>query len=136
MIKFAGIEKEVTVTAANKIGLLAEISKLIADHGINIDGIAGYAMDNEAKIMMVTNDATRAVEALKKAGFSWVKESEVIVLELENKPGALKIVTEKLASEKIDIKYTYGTSCSGTCPAKLILATNDDQKALVVFKKK
>ncbi len=136
MIKTAGIEKEVTVTAANKIGLLAEISKIAADHGINIDGIAGYAMDKDAKIMMVTNDATRTVEALKKVGYSWIKESEVIVLELENKPGALKIVTERLAVEGIDIKYIYGTSSSGTSPAKLILATSDNQKALVSFKRK
>ncbi len=136
MIKNAAIGKEVVVTAQNKIGLLDEIAKLAANHGINIDGVAGYAFDGQAKIMIVTSDTTRAVEALSVAGFASVKESEVIVLDLENKPGALKIATDKLAAQNIDIKHLYGTACSGTCPAKLILSTSDNQKALVAFKKK
>lgn len=136
MIKNANIAKEVVVTAENKIGLLNKISKLAADHGINIDGVAGYGADNQAKIMMVTSDATRAVEALTAAGFKSVKESEVIILDLENKPGALKVVTDKLAAQNVDIKYVYGTACCGSCADKLILSTSDNQKALVAFKKK
>ncbi len=135
MIKNADMGKEVVVLAENKIGLLNKISKLVADHGINIDGVAGYAADNQAKIMMVTSDATRAVEAISAAGFKSVKESEVIILELENKPGALKIVTEKLAAQNIDIRYLYGTACCGRCADRLILSTSDNQKALVAFKK-
>ncbi|MDD5108099.1 MAG: ACT domain-containing protein [Candidatus Omnitrophica bacterium] len=135
MIKNASISKEVVVTAENKIGLLNKISKLVADHGINIDGVAGYAADNQAKIMMVTSDATRAVEALLSAGFKSAKESEIIILELENKPGALRIVTDKLAAQNVDIRYLYGTACCGSCADKLILSTSDNLKALVAFKK-
>jgi len=136
MIKNAGIGKEVVVVAENKIGLLNKISKLVADHAINIEGVAGYAADNQAKIMLVTSDATRAVEALSGAGFKSVKESEVIILELENKPGALRSVTDRLAAQNVDIKYLYGSACSGSCADKVILATSDNQKALVAFKKK
>jgi hypothetical protein len=136
MIKSANTGKEIVVVTANKIGLLNEIAKLISNHGINIDGLAGYAMDKEAKVMMVTSDNTRAVETLYAAKFSSVKENGVIVIELENKPGALKVVTDKLAAQGIDIKYLYGTACSGGCPPKLVLATSDDQKALVAFNKK
>jgi len=135
MIKGAGFGKEIVVTSQNKIGLLDKISKLVANSAINIHGVAGYAMDGEAKITMVTSDFTRAKEALQAAGFS-VSESDVIVLELENKMGALKIVTEKLAAENIDIRYIYGTVCLGSCAARLILSTSDNQKALVTFKKK
>ena len=136
MIKNAGIGKEVIVTAENKIGLLNKVSKIVADHGINIDGVAGYAVDGQASIMMVTGDATRAQEALLAGGFKVVRVAEVIVLDLENKPGVLKIVTDKLAQENIDIRYIYGTACCGSCADKLILSTSDNQKALVAFKKK
>jgi len=135
MIKQAQLGKEIVVTVVNKIGVLADMSKLLAESGVNIEGVAGYAVDKEAKIMLVTNDALRSVEALKKAGYNSFKENEVVVVELEDKPGALKSITARLAMEGIDIKQIYGTTCSGGCPAKLIISTTDNEKALVAFKK-
>ncbi|MFH1441389.1 MAG: ACT domain-containing protein [Candidatus Omnitrophota bacterium] len=136
MVQSAELGKEVVVTVVNKIGVLNDMSKLLAEHGLNIEAVAGYTTAaNEAKIMLVTNDNLRAVDALKKAGYKGAKENPVIVLVLENKPGALKIITAKLASEDIDIKYIYGTTCSGDFPAKIVISTSDDEKALVGFKK-
>jgi len=135
MIKSAQLGKEIVVTVGNKIGVLADMSKLVADHGINIDAVAGYAAGNEAKIMLVTGDNLRTVDALIKAGYKTVKEEEVVVVELENKTGALKNITAALASQSIDIKHVYGTVCAGGCPAKIVLSTTDNEKALVTFKK-
>ena len=134
MIKNAKMGKELVVTVPNKMGTMANISKILADHGINIEGVAGYVMGNEAKIMIVADDILRAGEALKKAGFKAIETKEVVVLELENKPGALKSLSAKISDAKIDIRYIYGTTCSGGCAATLIVATNDNEKALVVFK--
>jgi hypothetical protein len=136
MIKDANLGKELVVTTENKVGVLANISKIMADHGINIEGVAGYAANNEAKIMIVADDALRAKEALQKAGFKNVKENEVVVVDLLNKPGALKAITAKMAADKIDIRYTYGSTCPTGCPARIILATNNNEKALVLFKTK
>jgi hypothetical protein len=137
MIKSVNLGKEIVVTAPNKIGILADMSRIMADHGINIEGVAGYEAGNEAKIMLVVDDTLRAVEALQKKGYTKSKENEVIVLDLENKPGALKNVTAMLAADKINIRYTYGTSCSEKCAtARLILATSENEKALVLLKKK
>ncbi len=136
MIKKASLGKEIVVTVANKIGILANISKILADHGINIEALAGYAVNNDAKIMVVADDTLRGKEALQKAGYSTIKENEVVLVDLENKPGALKSVTAKLAEAKIDIKYTYGTTCPEGCPARIVLATTDNEKALVSFKAK
>lgn len=135
MIKSAQLGKEIAVIVVNKIGVLADISKILAEHGINIIGAAGYAVDKEAKIMLACEDSLRATDALKKAGYKSLKENEVIIIELENKVGALKLVTAKLASEGIDIKHVYGSVCSGGCPAKLILSTDNNEKALVSFNK-
>lgn len=135
MVKNAEMGKEILVTVANKIGILANMSKVLGDHGINIEGVAGYAQGSEAKIMIVTDDVLRAKEALVKAGYKSLKEKEVVVVDLINKPGALKSITAKLAEEKIDILYTYGTSCPEGCPARLILSTSDNEKALVAIKK-
>lgn len=136
MIKKADLGKELIITVANKIGILANISKILADHDLNLEAVAGYAVNNEAKIMLVPDDVLRAKEALDKAGYKNIKENEVILVSLENKPGALKSLTAKLVDQKIDIRYTYGTTCAEGCPAIIVLATNDNEKALVSFKAK
>lgn len=136
MVRDAQLSKEVVVTVVNKIGVLADMSKIISSHGINILGVAGYAAeDNNAKIMMVTDDNLRTGDALKKAGYKSLKESEIVIVDLEDKPGALRIVTEKLAAAGIDIRYIYGTTCGGGCPAKIVLSTSDNEKAILAFKK-
>ena len=135
MIKSVNLAKELVVTTGNKVGILADLSKLLADHGINIEGVAGYVTDKkEAKLMLVVNDTLRAKEAIQKKGYKDVKEHEVIVAELENKPGALKNMTAKLAQDNIDILYTYGTASEGNAPARIIFATNSNEKAFVLFK--
>jgi hypothetical protein len=135
MIKQAQLGKEIAVTVVNKIGVLADMSKLLAEHSINIEAVAGYALDKEAKIMLLTNDNVRSIDALKKSGYKSIRENEVVVVELEDKPGALKNITARLATEGIDIKQIYGTTCAGGCPAKLVISTGDNEKALVAFKK-
>ena len=137
MLKKAYLKKEIVLDVVNKVGVLADMSKLLAVHGINLEAVAGYAKDdNKARIMLVVEDTLRAMDALKKANYTGARENEVVVVELENKPGALKVITEKLASEGIDIKQVYGTTCpAGTCPARIVLTTSDNEKALVAFKK-
>ncbi|MFH1665491.1 MAG: ACT domain-containing protein [Candidatus Omnitrophota bacterium] len=128
--------RRIIVTAANKIGIMADITKITAEHGINIEAVAGYVTeDNAARIMMVTDDTRRAVDALKKKGYGPVEEHEVVVVEAENKAGALKLITERLASNGVDIKFLFGTTCEAGCPSRIILNTSDNEKTLVLFRK-
>ncbi len=136
MIRSVSLGKEIAVVVENKVGILASMSRILADHGINIEGVAGYEAGNEAKLMFVVTDTLRAKEALQKAGYNKIKENEVVIIDLENKPGALKGITAKMASENIDIRYMYGTTCSEGCPARVIVATANNEKALLALKSK
>jgi hypothetical protein len=135
MIKEAKLGKEIVVTVVNKIGVLADMSRLLADHGINIEAVAGYGVDKEARIMLVAEDNVRAVEALQNGGYKSITEEEVVIVDLENKPGVLKDITAKLSAASVDIKHVYGTTCSAGCPAKIVFSTNNNEKALVAFKR-
>jgi hypothetical protein len=85
--------------------------------------------------MMVVEDTRRATDLLKQKGFSDLEEREEILVVLENKPGALKSVTSLLAAKDINIKQIYGTMSSEKSPVRLVMATSDDQAALVTLKK-
>ena len=137
MIKNACLAKEIVVSVVNKIGVLADMSEVVAGHGVNIEAVVGYAKgDNTADIMLVTSDPGRTAESLEKVGYKAFKENEVIIVDLENKPGALKYITAKLAAEGIDLVYVYGTACPAKCPARIVFSTTDNKKALEIFQKK
>lgn len=135
MIKAVNMRKEIVVTVVNKMGVLADMCKIVADHGVNLEAFVGYGIGKEAKIHLLTADNLRASDALRKAGYSPLEEKGVIVIELENKIGALKLVTEKVSQENVDIKYAYGTTCSSGCPASMVISTSDNEKTFVILKK-
>jgi hypothetical protein len=135
MVTGAHLGKELAVTVKNEIGVLADMSRILADHGVNIEAVKGYAEGDEATIILMTDDNLRAKEALQKERYKSIEESEVVIVDLENKPGALKNITNRLAGEGVDIKHIYGTICPKGCPARLIMSTSDNEKALLAFKK-
>jgi hypothetical protein len=60
-------------------------------------------------------------------------EEEAVAVELDNRPGALCEVAEKLARAKINIKYAYATAPEGSARATVILAVPSIEKALDVI---
>jgi hypothetical protein len=134
MIKSASLVKEIIVKAENKRGVLADISKMMAEHGISIEAMAGYVTpDNDANLMLVTDDERRAVDALKASGYESIYETEVVYVEAENKSGALKVISDCLADANIDIRYNYGSTSSGATYARMVLGTSDNEKAVVAL---
>jgi len=134
MIKGVRIEKEVVVTTEDKVGVLAGISSLVVDHGISMTAITASGGAGKATIQMLTDDNLRTKDALKAKGYD-ASEREVVLVELENKPGALKLVSKKLADEGINLSYLYGSTCTGGCPAVIIFSSSNNDKAVVTLKK-
>ena len=135
MIKSVSLGEEIIITAGNKVGLLADIAMALADQGINIESVVGYEVDDMAKLMLVTNANIRIIDMLKKKKYASVKEVEVVLVNLENKPGALKVVTTELANNKIDIRHIYVTSPSDGTSSKMILQTSDNEATMEVLQK-
>ncbi|MBP7216893.1 MAG: hypothetical protein KBA46_06385 [Candidatus Omnitrophica bacterium] len=133
MFKSAKLGKEIVVTVANKIGVLADMTKILADSGINMMAVAGFVTGGEAKIMLVAADNLRAIDALRKRNYSAIKENEVVIVEVEDKAGALRNIAVKLAGESIDIKHIYGTNCGCGGPVMIVFSTTDNERAVVAL---
>jgi hypothetical protein len=137
MIKNITIGEEITITTKNKVGILADVSKMLANKGINIEAVLGYEVGPIAKLLVVTNANLVIVNELKKMKYKSVKESEVLLVDIDNKPGALKVVATEMKENKIDIKYVYLTPC--TCAIKgssrMVLQTSDNERAMAVLGK-
>lgn len=126
--------KEITVAVKNEVGALARMMSFLVNHGINVEAITGSAdhSGGEGKLIFITDNNKAALEVLQGAGYQ-VKENEVVIIELESRPGTLKNISEVLALNGININYFYCTTCSGGCPAKIVLATSDNSKAFRLF---
>ena len=123
MLKKAAMTKQISVTVINKIGVLDIMARYLADRGIDIEAIAAFEIpgSDDAMIMLVVDDTRRAIEAIKERDFGSIEETDVIMLELDNKPGALKTITGLLAYNAINIKYLYATTSRDTWYVKVIL---------------
>ena len=125
--------KEVLATTENKVGVLAQVSSVIAKAGVNITAICAYAEGDKAQFMIVTTDSQKVAALLKESGYD-VKENPVVKVLLENKAGALQEMCEKLATANIDLNYIYGTVGEGDRPAAIIFSSNNDDKAIDLLK--
>ncbi|HNX68234.1 MAG TPA: ACT domain-containing protein [Candidatus Omnitrophota bacterium] len=133
MIHSVKAGKEFVVVSENKVGMLARVTALLADRGINILAISAQAAGGVALMNFVTDDALHTRDLLAKKGFR-AQENSVLLLEVEDKPGVLMQVTKKLAAKKIDLLNIYASASASYGPCVLVLSTNNNQKALVTLK--
>ena len=77
---------------------------------------------------MIVSDPARGKEALTAAKFR-VSEEPAVLLSLDNRPGALASVTEKLGQAKMNIKCAYATT-SESGRASVVLVVSNPDKAL------
>ena len=80
--------KQITLFAENKPGRLTSATKILSENGINIRAFTIADTGEFGIIRFVVDDADASLRHLRKAGFT-VSETQVIGLEMPDKPGAL-----------------------------------------------
>ena len=130
MIKSVTIGEEIVVTTKNRVGILADAAIIMANDGVNIEALLGYEVGRTAKLFFITNGNLRVLNELKKKKYKTIRETEVVVVELGNTPGALKVVATELKNNRIDVKHVYVTSSSRADSSTMILQTSDNEKAM------
>jgi len=123
MIK-ARTTKEAIIRVNNRAGALAQITKSLADMGLNIEAVIATVEGTEAVIRLVTGDHQRTLDALRGQRLE-VQEARVVVAEVEHRPGLLREITEKLARQHIDLSYLYATATGDKCLV-IFSSTNND----------
>jgi len=102
------LQTELVVETEDRVGVVAEISRLLADMGINLLSIMVRTEEDRALVHLVTTSQTHAHEALRKACFE-VREREVVLVELPHHPGFLSKVSEALARKGLAVDELYAT---------------------------
>jgi hypothetical protein len=123
---------QLSVSMENKPGALARICAILAKEGINLSAVLAPEMKERCKIRVLVDDVSKAEQALQANKLRFSKE-DVVFLTLDNRPGALAEVSEKLAAAKINIKYAYATVAPASSKATVVFAVPNVAKALEVL---
>jgi hypothetical protein len=106
---------------SDRPGALAKALGCVSGAGINIDGYS--EMNGIVHILALDLAATR--ECLHKAGFRELQKQEVVVVPVEDEPGAAAGVFQRIADAHINVRYTYLATGN-----RLVISTNDSQAVL------
>lgn len=96
----------IVVVARNEVGVIADISRALADSGINIETISAEGGDVQGTITLTTDDQDAALRVLSNAGFKAVTD-ESLVLSLPDEPGALAKVAERFKQAGVNIQSLH-----------------------------
>lgn len=125
-------KKQLTVFLENKAGTLAEVSGALADGGVNIENVCAYSTGDVGVFHLLADDNTKARSVLEQQNCRIV-ESEVIIVQLWNRPGSLSAVASKFRQHGINLQYVYGTSSLGGEKMTVVFSAEDNAKAAEVF---
>ena len=116
----------------NKPGTLARVCDALSSAKINIYAIATSDTVDHSVVRMVVSDARKALLLFEEHGTLAV-ESEVLMIEGDNKPGSLARLCHKLSDASINIEYAYCATPPDARKGLLILRVSNAKKALKVF---
>jgi hypothetical protein len=101
--------KQVSVFLENKPGRLANVLSALAREKVNIIALSVMDSHEHSVLRIVTNDLAKTQQVLNTLGSRYT-DSDVLLVELRNQPGALARVCESLAGGHINIEYAYCSS--------------------------
>ncbi|MCX5670118.1 MAG: ACT domain-containing protein [Planctomycetota bacterium] len=118
---------QLSIAMENAPGQLGRVCRALAQANVNIRGISVSDATDISTIRLLVNDVPAAKKALREAGVQFVSQ-EVLVLDLEDKPGALEKVASRLGEAGVNVHYVYGTGESGQ-KGVMVLRVSDVDRA-------
>jgi hypothetical protein len=123
---------EVTAYLENKPGRLAKICSALAQAKVNVRALSVMDANGRSVLRMVTDDTEPTKKVLTSLGteHTW---SDVLGVEMDNKPGSLARVLETLAEEHINVDYAYISNVTSAGRSMGIFHTSNPKKAQQVL---
>ena len=98
--------KQISVFMENQPGRLAEMASALGDAGINIMALTLAESADFGVVRMIVSDFERAREVLRQKNFT-VTETEVLAIEIPDRPGSLGRVLKVFAEKGLNVEYMY-----------------------------
>ena len=91
------------ILESDRPGALLKALSCVSEAGINLDGYS--EMNGIVHVLATDLQATR--KCLHQAGFRELQEQNVVVVPVEDEPGAAAGVFQRIADAHINVRYSY-----------------------------
>lgn len=126
---------QLSVFLENKPGALSAACRLLADGRINIQTCTLADTQKFGILRLVLQEWEKAKEVLEKNGFA-VKVTEVVAVEVADRPGGLAEVLEVLEKAKINVEYMYAFTTRQKTEALLVFRFDHPDAAIKALQAK
>jgi len=97
---------QISVFLENKSGRLAEVASALAEASINIRALSLAETIDYGVLRLIVDKPAAARKALSEAGFT-VTETEVVAVEMPDRPGGLAGIVDLVTQSGLNIEYLY-----------------------------
>jgi hypothetical protein len=118
---------DLTVVLDDRPGQLALMGEALGGAGVNIRGLAAFTGEGEGMVHLLVDDAdvVTSRDVLRLNGLAIADEREVLVVDVDDRPGTLGELTRRLADANVNIDLAY-TTYGGV---RIVIATDDMDSA-------
>ena len=120
---------QISVFLENRIGQLAEITKLLAESGVDIRALSIAETADYGLARMVVDDSYKASSILLQHG-DILSMTPVYAVEVPDRPAGLSELLSVLAEAHVDVEYMYSLFTHREGHAYMVLRVSDEPKFL------
>jgi hypothetical protein len=120
--------QQLSIFAENKPGHIAAPCRLLAENGIDIRALSVADTQQFGILRIIVSEAERATKLLEAAHYV-VKPTQVLAVEVEDRPGGLAKILSAFEGTAINIEYMYAFPFGRGGRAVLIFRFNDPDRA-------
>jgi hypothetical protein len=98
---------DLVIDIENTPGALAQVAAAISDAGVNIAAATCIGNGERAEMHILVPHAEAARHSLSISHLAVSREREVVVVDVEDRPGVLADLTRKIAKAGVDLDLVY-----------------------------
>jgi hypothetical protein len=127
------LETQFSIFMVNKPGMLAKVLNEFAKAKVNIVALTVMDSVEHGVLRMVNGNCEKVRKILERLNMPY-NETEVLCINLNNKAGALALITQKLAEARINLSYAYCTAGARGGRTTGVLKVADVKKAMKILR--
>ena len=124
--------EQISIFIENKSGRLAEVSRILGEAGVNIRALSLADTSDFGILRLIVNDCEKAKDILKTNGFT-VNKTEVVAVEVPDRPGGLALILQALDRQSINVEYMYAFVERCGENAVIIFRFDETEKAIAAL---
>ncbi len=124
--------KQISVQIENSHDRVYEFTRALGDEGINLRALTLVDTGNFGELRVLVSDTSAARQILMKKDIP-ARVDDVVAVQMEDKPGQLADLLERLMAAGIKIKYGYALAGMDSGKAIMIFRFDDNDKAIEVL---